>query len=117
MTDNRRYQERHLLQVPVRVATRDFLTNPPAVDAIMSNISSGGMHIETDQDFPMASKMYLEFSLAFEDLHKLQFVLSLDSLRKFTGTTVKVHATGVVIRVKKGGSGIIFDTDYQLYPL
>lgn len=117
MIDNQRYQERYLLKIPVRVAAQDFSKKPPTVDATMSNISSGGMHIETDQDFPMASKMYLEFSLAFEELHKLQFVLSLDSLRKFSGKKVKVRATGIVIRVQKGGSGIIFDTDYQLYPL
>lgn len=117
MTENRRYQERHFLEVPVKVANKPFSTNPPTVDAILSNISTGGIFVATEQDFPIASKMYLEFSIAFEDLAKLQFILSLESLRRFSGQTVIVQATGIVIRVQKGGSGIIFDQDYMLSPL
>ena len=85
MTNNRRYQERHFLEIPVKVANKPFSTNPPTIDAVMSNISTGGLFVATQQDFPIASKMFLEFSLAFEDLTKLQFILSVDSLRRFSG--------------------------------
>lgn len=117
MEREKRLQDRYHVEIPVRVAQKPFEDDPPTVDATLSNISSGGIFIATEQDFPIASMIYLEFAIPYEDLAKLQFVLSLDSLRALSGKTVKVNATGIVIRVQKGGSGIIFDTNYMLQPM
>ena len=61
--------------------------------------------------------MKLEFHLNFDDLKKLKFILSMDSLRKLTGKKVWVTTTGIVIRQEETGVGVIFDTDYQLTPM
>ena len=83
-----------------------------------ANISSGGAFILTDHKFPLADTVRLEFFLAFEDLEKLRFILSVASLREvYKGKHVWVKATGVVIRTEEKGVGIIFDTDYQVSPM
>ncbi len=117
MSTERRHRERHRLHIPVKVAEKPFSENPPVIESTMSNISSGGMFITTEFDFPLAAKIFLEFSLNFEDLAKLKFVLSLEHLRNFSGKTVKVNASGIVIRVQKDGAGIIFDKDYLVSPI
>lgn len=117
MTQEQRFRDRYLLEIPVKVSNKPFPENQPVIDAVLSNISSGGVFVTYEHDFPIASKLYLEFSIQFEDLSKLQFILSVKNLKKFFGTTVSVQASGIVIRVEKHGSGIIFDQDYMLTPL
>lgn len=117
MTRENRLRDRYSIEIPVKVSNRPVSESPVRFDATLSNISSGGVFITSDQDFPIASKLYFEFSIRFEDLTKLRFILSVESLKKFSGTTVQVQASGIVIRVDKHGSGIIFDRDYMLTPL
>lgn len=117
MTQEQRFRDRYTLEIPVKVSKQPFFEQQAFIDATLSNISSGGVFVASDHDFPIASKIYLEFSIPFEDLTKLQFILSVKSLKKFSGTTVNVQASGIVIRVSKYGSGIIFDKDYMLTPL
>jgi len=117
MTRENRLRDRYSIEIPVKVSNKPFSETQATFDATLSNISSGGVFISSDQDFPVASKLYFEFAIRFEDLTRLQFILSVNSLKKFSGTTVQVQATGIVIRVEKQGSGIIFDKDYMLNPL
>lgn len=117
MSKERREQERFSLQLQVKfsIITQDGVE--PTVETLAANISAGGAFIQTDQELPIASKVNLEFYLDFEDLKKLKFILSLDSLKKWSGERLWVKATGVVIRTEPSGAGIIFDTDYQLSPM
>ncbi len=88
-----------------------------ADETIAANISSGGAFIVTGRKLPLACTVQLEFLLAFEDLEKLRFILSVESLRACQGKQVRVKASGIVIRVEAKGIGIVFDTDYQVCPM
>ena len=73
--------------------------------------------MQTDHKFPLAAKVKIEFYLSVDDLKKMRFILSLDSLKQLTGKNIWVSASGIVIRREPEGVGIIFDTDYQLIPM
>ena len=65
----------------------------------------------------MAANVKIEFYLSFDDLQRLRFILSMESLKQLTGKNIWVSANGIVIRQEEAGVGIIFDTDYQLTPM
>jgi hypothetical protein len=114
----RRRQQRFSLDLQVKISAAS--TTGEGVfheETIAANISSGGVFIITDRKLPIASTVQLEFFLAFDDLAKLQFILSVESLRACKGKHVWVKASGVVIRSEEKGIGIIFDTDYQISPM
>ncbi len=114
----RRRQERFPLQIKAKLSLKDKdgeVTH--SEETILVNISSGGAFFLTEEKIPMATRVYLEFSINVEDLQKLRFILSVDTLRTLEGKQVRVKATAVVIRAEKDGFGIIFDTDYQLNPM
>ncbi len=114
----KRRQERFFRQLKAKLS-RDETGELETIEeeTTIANISSGGAFIQTTQQLPMASKVNLEFCLAFEDLQKLKFILSLESLRSSAGKKVWVKASAIVIRIEETGVGVIFDTDYQLTPL
>ncbi len=115
---NRRLEERFTLQLKAKLSSQPE-SDQDAIqeETIAANISSGGAFIQTKQDLPLASKVFLEFCLSFEDLQKLRFILSVESLKQCQGKQVWVKATAVIIRVEESGVGVIFDTDYQLSPM
>lgn len=112
-----RLQERFSLHLPVRVSIDTESGTEVQFETFTANVSSGGAFISTTDPLPIACKIYLEFYIAFRDLKKLRFILSLESLRQFEGKPVWVKATGVVIRHETDGMAVIFDDDYQLSPL
>lgn len=117
-SNERRLQQRFFLQLEAKLSTdKDSAGNRVSEELTATNISSGGAFLTTPIKIPLASKVYLEFLLDYEHLKKLRFILSLDSLKKFTGQKIWVKATGVVIRSEQDGLGIIFDQDYQLSPM
>jgi hypothetical protein len=65
----------------------------------------------------MAAKVKVEFLLSFDDVKRLKFILSVESLKNLTGKNLWVSATAIVIRQETDGVGIIFDTDYQFTPM
>lgn len=114
----RRLQERFSLQIQVKLsAATDVSGKEVSEEITATNISAGGAFLETNTQIPLATKVYLEFLVDYEQLKKLRFILSLESLKRFTGKKIWVRATGVVIRLEKNGLGIIFDQDYQLSPM
>jgi c-di-GMP-binding flagellar brake protein YcgR len=117
-SQERRQQQRFSLNLQVKITAEteagECLFHE---ETIAANISSGGALILTNRKLPIASTVHLEFLLALEDLQKLRFILSVESLRACKGKHVWVKATGVVIRVEEKGVGIIFDTDYQISPM
>ena len=116
-TKERRLQERFSLDLKAKLSTESD-ESPVKEETIAANISSGGAFIHTKQKLTMASRVHLEFCLSLEDLQKLRFILSMDSLRACKGKEeIWVKATAVVIRIEEEGVGLIFDTDYQLNPM
>jgi len=114
----RRIQERFSLNLQVKISATDENGKKVfAEETTTANISAGGAFIITDRKFPLAGKLELEFLLAFEDLEKLRFILSVESLRACQGKQVWVKASGIVIRKEEQGVAVIFDTDYQISPL
>ncbi len=114
----RRLQQRFSLRIQAKLSTEaDSSGNGITLEVIATNISSGGAFLETNVQIPLASKVYLEFLIDYEELKKLRFILSVESLKQLTGKKIWVRATGVVIRLEKNGMGIIFDQDYQLSPM
>jgi c-di-GMP-binding flagellar brake protein YcgR len=118
-SQERRQQQRFSLDLQVKISsetkTGEVLFHEEATTA---NISSSGAFILTDHKLPLAGTVQLEFFLALEDLEKLRFILSVAGLRAACqGKHVWVKATGVVIRTEEKGVGIIFDTDYQIFPM
>jgi hypothetical protein len=114
----RRQQQRFSLDLQVKISTETETGKGGFYEeTIAANISSGGAFIITDRKLPLASTVQMEFFLAFEDLAKLQFILSVEGLRACKGKHVWVKASGVVIRAEEKGVGIIFDTDYQISPM
>ena len=114
----RRQQERFSLQIQsVLNADADLDGSPVTEELTATNISSGGAFLTTKRKLPLASKLYIKFLVSYEQLKKLRFILSLESLKQFSGEKIWVTATGIVIRVEENGLGIIFDQDYQLSPM
>ncbi len=116
MSQEKRQQERFTLNLQARVTSR-HTSEAPVVETVAANISAGGAFLKTSHPFPMAAKVGIEFYLSVEDLEKLKFILSVESMRQLTSQNIWVKATGIVIRQETDGIAVIFDTDYQLHPL
>jgi c-di-GMP-binding flagellar brake protein YcgR len=117
MSIERREQERFSLNLQAKISYRHIKDQTPMIDTVAANISSGGAFLQTAHKFPMAAKVQVEFYLSIDDLKRLRFILSMESLKRLTGNNVWVCANGIVIRQEESGVGIIFDTDYQLTPM
>ena len=117
MSIERREQKRFSLNLQAKIAYRHVEDQSPVIDTVAANISSGGAFVQTAHKFPMAAKVKIEFYLSFDDLKRLRFILSMESLKQLTGKNIWVSANGIVIRQEESGVGIIFDTDYQLTPM
>lgn len=113
MVKNRREQERFSLNLQAKISYRHS-DQTQVIDTVAANISSGGAFLQTDHKFPLASKVEIKFYISVDDLRKLKFILSMESLRNLQGDHTWFNTTGVVIRQSEEGVGIIFDTDYQL---
>ena len=115
---DRRVQQRFSLDIQAKLSTDANSSGEKITEETMAtNISSGGAFVTTNLQIPLASKVYLEFLVDYEQLKMLRFILSLESLKAFTGKKIWVKATGIVIRIEEDGIGIIFDQDYQLSPM
>lgn len=115
---DRRGQKRFSLDIQAKLSADVMNAGKKITEETMAtNISSGGAFVTTNLQIPLASKVYLEFLVDYEQLKMLRFILSLESLKAFTGKKIWVKATGIVIRVEETGIGIIFDQDYQLSPM
>ncbi len=117
MGSERREQERFSLDLQARISYRHTEEQSPVIESVAANISSGGAFLTTAHSFPVAAKIAMEFLVTIEDLKKLKFILSVDTLRQLGRGTVWVRTTGIIIRKQDNGVGIIFDTDYQLKPI
>jgi hypothetical protein len=117
MSIERREQKRFSLNLQAKISYRHIEDQPPVIDTVAANIGPGGAFLKTNHKFPMAAKIKVEFYLTVDDLKKLRFILSMESLKKLTGKNIWVCATGIVIRQEEEGVGVIFDTDYQLTPM
>jgi c-di-GMP-binding flagellar brake protein YcgR len=117
MKTERREQERFSLNTQARISFRHHPERPPEITTVVANISSGGAFLQTDHRFPMAAKVQVEFYLAVADLHKLKFILAMETLRNLQGDHLWVTTSGVIIRRDDTGVAVIFDTDYQFTPL
>jgi hypothetical protein len=117
MLHDNRDHERYTLNLPARITYRHTEDTPPVIDTVSANIGAGGAFLRTDHPFPMATKVSVEFFLSVDDLKKLRFILSVESLKQVIGRNIWVKATGIVLRREVDGIGIVFDTDYRLTPL
>ena len=117
MPSDKRIQERFSLNLQARISYRHSENQLPVIDTVAANISSGGAFLRTSHPFPMAAKVQVEFLVSFDDLKRLKFILSVESLKNLTGKHLWVSATAIVIRREADGIGIIFDTDYQFTPM
>ncbi len=117
MPRDKRTQERFSLNLQARISYRHSEDQLPVIDTVAANISAGGAFLKTSHPFPMAAKVQVEFLLSFDDVKRLKFILSMESLKKLSGTKTWVSATAIVIRREALGVGIIFDTDYQFTPM
>ncbi len=117
MIENSRKHKRFSLDLQVKIMAESRTGVTPLLEFVTANISTGGAYLKTETPLPIASKVHLEFLLSLEDVQKLHFVLSLDSLRAYKDKRVWVKASGIVIRVDKKGMAIIFDENYQILPM
>jgi len=117
MSSERREQERFSINMDAKISYRHTENQSLAIDTVAANISSGGAFLKTPHPFPLAAKVQVEFYLSTEDLKRLKFILSVDSLKQLTENHLWVTANGIVIRKEGDGVGVIFDTDYQFTPM
>ena len=118
MTSERRIQERFALHPQAKVTARFSDTGvQETIETAAENISAGGVFLKTPRPLTMAGKVTVEFLLAVDDLRKLKFILSTETLRQINGDQVWVKASGVVIRQDTGGAAVIFDQNYQITPM
>lgn len=118
MSIERREQKRFSLNLQAKISYRHVNDDLPAIDTVAANVSAGGAFIETSHQFALAAKVKIEFFVDVDDLKRLRFILSMESLKKLSGhSKIWVVANGIVIRQEESGVGIIFDTDYQLTPM
>ncbi|MCK5071326.1 MAG: PilZ domain-containing protein [Desulfocapsa sp.] len=112
--NNSRQHERFSIRIKTKVSAETLSGKTPMMEFKTANISSGGAFIETDTPLPLVSKVRLEFLLSLEDIQSLKFVLSLETLKSWTGNRLWVSATGVVMRCQSDGMGIMFDENYKI---
>ena len=117
MSTEQRSKERFSLHLQAKISYRHSEDQSPIIDTVAANISAGGAFLKTTHPFPMAAKVRVEFFLSFDDLRRLKFILSTESLKNLTGKNLWVCATAIVIRQEVDGVGIIFDKDYQYTPM
>jgi len=117
MSIERREQERFFLNLQARISAKQKDSPSPLIETVAANISAGGAFLETSYQFPIASKVHIEFLVTYEDLKKLRFILSYESLKKLADNKVWIDATGIVIRQEAHGVAVIFESNYQLTPL
>ncbi len=115
--EDRRDQERFTLSLQTKIMAESRTGVTPLLEFVTADISSGGAFIATSRPLPMASKVRMEFFLSLEELGKLRFILSEDSLKVWQSERAWVTATGVVIRVEEHGVAVIFDQNYQISPI
>jgi c-di-GMP-binding flagellar brake protein YcgR len=113
----RRQHQRFSLNLQARITYRHAGQEAPVVDTVAADISAGGAFVRTSHPFPLAAKIGIDFHISQDDLHRLKFILSRESLQQLAGGNIWVQATGIVIRREPEGVAIIFDADYQLTPL
>lgn len=117
MSAERRIQERFSVNLQAKISFRHSKDQSQVLETVAGNISSSGVFLKTQHDFPMASKVQVEFYLHLNDLKKLKFILTVETLKKLTSERIWVCAQGVVVRQAEDGIGIIFDKNYQLTPM
>ncbi|MDD3814879.1 MAG: PilZ domain-containing protein [Desulfocapsaceae bacterium] len=115
--EERREQKRLSLSLQTKVTAESRTGSTPLFELVTADISASGAFIATSNPLPIASKVRLEFFLSLEELAQLRFVVAKESLKAWEGERAWVTATGVVIRVDKKGSAIIFDQNYQISPI
>lgn len=116
--ENRRFEKRFSLELQAKITyPGEMEKNPQTELTTTANISSSGAYLLTSLQCPLASKLVLEFLVSYEDLKKLKFILSVESIKAMEKEKVWVKASGVVIRKEENGLVIIFDEDYTLTPM
>lgn len=115
--DNRRFEERFSLDLQAKVSFYDEGNKKNTELTTAANISASGAYLSTALKRPLASRIFIEFLVDFDDLKKLRFILSLESLKMKKDEKIWVKATGIVIRSEKNGLVILFEEDYQLSPM
>lgn len=117
MSIDRREQERFSLNLQARISYRHTEEQAPEILTESANISSSGVFVKTVHKFPISSKVNIDLYLDLEDLKKLKFILSIETLKQLTTPKFWVTTSGIVIRQEEDGVGVIFDTDYQITPM
>lgn len=117
MSIERRKQERFSLNIQAKISAPGKQYSAPVIETVTANVSAGGAFLETSHHFPIASRVGMEFLVTYDDLKKLRFILSIESLKKLADNKVWVNATGIVIRQERTGIAVIFESNYQLTPL
>lgn len=115
--ENKREQERFAFSFPVKLVAESGSGVTPALEFAIINISANGAFIATNRLLPVASKVRLEFFLSLEELAQLRFVVAEESLKVWQGERAWVAATGVIIRADADGIALVFDQNYQLFPI
>ncbi len=114
----RRQQERFFFNAKVKLAaSREAFQKGQVETGIAANISAGGAFLKTTRQFALASRVVVKFLVSYQQLTKLHFILSTESLRHCHDDSIWIETSGIVIRVEDDGIGIIFDQDYQLTPV
>lgn len=114
---DRREQERFSLHLQTKIMAESGTGTTPLLEFVTADISAGGAFIETSRPLPMASKVRLEFFLSLDELARLRFILARESLKVWQSERAWVTASGVVIRVEEKGVAVIFDQNYQVFPI
>jgi c-di-GMP-binding flagellar brake protein YcgR len=118
MSTERREQERLSINTAATITLRHTEEEAEVMESVAANISSGGAYLTTDREIPLAAKVKVEFFLELDELRRLKFVLSEESLRQLQeGNQLWVVTQGIVIRKDQQGVAVIFDTDYLFTPM
>jgi c-di-GMP-binding flagellar brake protein YcgR len=115
--DERREHERFSLRLQTKIMAESGTGITPLLEFVTADISAGGAFIQTSRLLPIASRVRLEFFLSLDELARLRFIVSSESLKVWRNERAWVTATGVVIRAEKEGVAVIFDQNYQVSPI
>lgn len=113
----KREQERFSFSFPVKLVVESGSGVTPVLEFAVANISAGGVFVATSLPLPLASRVRLEFFLSLAELTQLRFVVAEESLKVWQGERAWVAATGVIIRREASGVAVIFEHNYQYFPL
>lgn len=103
--EEKRIYERFDLKVPIKIKLDKSETDEDELIMTTSNICAGGAFFNTEKQLPEGTRVNLDF------------VISIDKLKKLSNLQCRIIVRGEIVRRDSTGMAVRFEEDYELIPM